>query len=168
MSLSLRPPVSVPTDIRSFSKWCRETAVDGVVGTSNIEDGSVTLPKLADVATDTLLGRATAGDGPVEAISCTAAGRALLDDAAASNQRTTLGLGTAATQNTGTSGATIPLLNGANTHASAQCTLFAVGSATPVGTQAANADTSGAALAALETEVNELKAVLRTFGMIAP
>ena len=59
-------------------------------------------------------------------------------------------------------------LAAANTHASVQATLFSVGSATPVGTQAANADTSGASLAALETEVNQLKAVLRTFGMIAP
>lgn len=39
--------------------------------------------------------------------------------------------------------------------------------ATPVVQQAANADTSGATLAALETEVNELKATLRTFGLIA-
>jgi hypothetical protein len=38
----------------------------------------------------------------------------------ASAARTNLGLGTAATQNTGTSGATVPLLNGANTWASAQ------------------------------------------------
>jgi hypothetical protein len=168
MSLRLHPPVSIPTDIRSFTRWCREALLDGIVSTSNIEDSSVTLPKLADVATDTMLGRATAGTGAVETIACTAAGRALLDDAAASNQRTTLGLGTAATQNTGTSGPSVPLLNGVNTHASAQCTLFAVGSATPVGTQAANADTSGAALAALEVEVNQLKSVLRTFGMIAP
>jgi len=34
--------------------------------------------------------------------------------------------------------------------------------------QAANADTSGATLAALETEVNELKGALRQFGIIAP
>ncbi|MFZ9968154.1 MAG: hypothetical protein ACO3IN_14365, partial [Steroidobacteraceae bacterium] len=44
------------------------------------------------------LGRSTAGAGSVEEITCTAAGRALLDDADASAQRTTLGLGTLATQ----------------------------------------------------------------------
>lgn len=38
----------------------------------------------------------------------------------ATNARTNLGLGTAATQNTGTSGATLPLLNGANTWSAAQ------------------------------------------------
>jgi hypothetical protein len=44
----------------------------------------------------------------------------LLDDANAGTARTTLGLGTAATQNTGTSGANVPLLNGANTFSAAQ------------------------------------------------
>jgi hypothetical protein len=44
------------------------------------------------LATDTLLGRATAGTGAVEEITCTAAGRALLDDANAAAQRTTLEL----------------------------------------------------------------------------
>jgi hypothetical protein len=159
--------VSVPNDVRSFAKWCSEALLDGIVSTDNLEDGSVTLPKLADVATNTLLGRATVGTGAVETITCTAAGRALLDDAAASNQRTTLGLGTSAVIDTGTSGTKVPLLDGANTHASAKCTLFAVGSATPVGTQAANADTSGATLGQLEAEVNEIKALLRTFGMIS-
>jgi hypothetical protein len=168
MSLRLRPFVSVPTDLRSWTRWITEALLDGVVSTDNIGDGTVTLPKLADVATDTLLGRSTVGTGAVEAIPCTAAGRALLDDVAAVNQRATLGLGTAATQATGTSGATVPLLNGANTHASAQCTLFGIGSISPIGTQAANPDTSGAALAALETEVNQLKATLRAFGLIAP
>jgi len=44
-------------------------------------------------ATDVLVGRATAGAGPAEEIACTAAGRALLDDADAAAQRVTLGLG---------------------------------------------------------------------------
>jgi hypothetical protein len=136
-------------------------------GTTLIPDNTVTYAKIQNVsATNRLLGRSTAGAGDIEEIVCTAAGRALLDDADAAAQRTTLGLGTAATQSTGTSGATVPLLNGTNVHTSGQFTAFGVG--TTATRQAANADTSGATLGQLETEVNELKAVLRTFGLIAP
>lgn len=87
----------------------------GTVATAGIADDAVTYAKIQNVsATDKLLGRSTAGAGDVEEIACTAAGRALIDDADATAQRSTLGLGTAATVNTGTSGATIPLNNGAN------------------------------------------------------
>ena len=60
------------------------------------------------------------GSGTASLATFTTAGRDLLDDADASAQRTTLGLGTAATVNTGTSGATIPLLNAANTFSTPQ------------------------------------------------
>ncbi len=53
----------------------------------------VTYAKIQDVtATDKLLGRSTAGAGVVEEVTCTAAGRALLDDVTAAAQVTTLGL----------------------------------------------------------------------------
>lgn len=58
--------------------------------------------------------------GVISLTTMTAAGQALLDDADNAAQRTTLGLGTSATVNTGTSGATIPLLNGSNTWANTQ------------------------------------------------
>lgn len=61
-----------------------------------IDNDVVTYAKMQNVsATDRLLGRSTAGAGDTEEIVCTAAGRALLDDAAATDQRTTLGVGTA-------------------------------------------------------------------------
>jgi hypothetical protein len=61
--------------------------------TWTIDNAAVTYAKIQDVsATDKILGRSTAGSGDIEEITCTAAGRALLDDADASAQRTTLGL----------------------------------------------------------------------------
>lgn len=60
---------------------------------ATIANDAVTYAKMQNVsATDKLLGRSTSGAGDVEEITCTAAGRALLDDADASAQRTTLGL----------------------------------------------------------------------------
>ena len=84
---------------------------DNSVGTAEIVDLNVTTAKLAAdavtyakiqnvSATDKLLGRSTAGAGDVEEIACTAAGRALLDDADASAQRSTLGLGALAVKST--------------------------------------------------------------------
>jgi hypothetical protein len=70
----------------------------GAVGSSELASSSVTYSKIQSVsATDRLLGRSTAGAGTVEEIVCTSAGRALLDDADAAAQRTTLGLGALAT-----------------------------------------------------------------------
>jgi len=68
-------------------------AYKSTVATGDIDDDAVTYAKLQNVsATDKLLGRVTAGAGDAEEIACTAAGRALVDDADAAAQRTTLGL----------------------------------------------------------------------------
>ena len=56
----------------------------------------------------------------IAALATTSYGRAFLALADAAAGRTALGLGTAATQNTGTSGANVPLLNGANTWSTTQ------------------------------------------------
>ncbi len=92
------------------------TAKASNLGTAALADGAVTYAKLQDVsATDKLLGRSTAGSGDVEEITCTAAGRALLDDANAATQRSTLGLGTLATQSGTFSGTFSGTSSGTNT-----------------------------------------------------
>jgi len=98
-------------------------ATDAVT-TAKITNDAVTYAKIQNVsATDKLLGRATAGAGDIEEITLTAAGRALLDDADAATQRTTLGLGTLATQNTGAIAVTGGTLSGLTSIAAASATL---------------------------------------------
>ena len=74
----------------------------GIVENVNIASDAVTYEKIQNTTnSDIILGRSTAGGGLIEEIACTAAGRALLNDGAAADQRTTLGLGNLATS-TGT------------------------------------------------------------------
>ena len=55
-----------------------------------VEDNTLVAAKLAASATDVLFGRSTAAAGAGEEVACTAAGRAILDDANAAAQRATL------------------------------------------------------------------------------
>src|SRR3990167_1580972 len=69
---------------------------------AKLADDTVAYEKMQETAAgNVILGNATGAAGDITEITCTAAGRALLDDAAASNQRTTLGLDTMATQAAG-------------------------------------------------------------------
>lgn len=95
--------------------WCRNAAGAGVVGTdaltfatdaagvtdhgalTGLTDADHPAGAIAFTATDKLLGRSSSGAGAGEEIACTAAGRAIIDDADAAAQRTTLGLGSLAT-----------------------------------------------------------------------
>lgn len=67
------------------------------VSNAKVSAGAITGSGLTASANNVLLGRVTSGSGAIEEIVCSAAGRALLDDADAAAQRTTLGL-TSATQ----------------------------------------------------------------------
>ena len=79
---------------------------------TTIADDAVTYAKMQDVsATDRVLGRSSSGAGDVEEIACTAAGRALLDDADAAAQRATLSV-PGLTTNNQLSGAYQALANG--------------------------------------------------------
>ena len=68
------------------------------VTTNKIADGNVTLAKLANVTGPVVLGRSDSSLGGVSAISCTALGFDLISKATAELMRSTLGLGSLATQ----------------------------------------------------------------------
>lgn len=85
--------------VGTSTDYAREDHVHAKPSASDIgaaATGSITGSGLTVSATDRILGRSSAGSGAVEEITCTAAGRALLDDADAAAQRTTLGLATVA------------------------------------------------------------------------
>ena len=71
-----------------------DITVSGGGATFTIDNSAVTFAKMQAVGADVLLGN-DGGGSTVQEIACTAAGRALLDDADAAAQRTTLGVGTA-------------------------------------------------------------------------
>ena len=90
IALSKLATGALPTDITVASA----NIVDATIVNADISaTAAIAFSKLANVsATDRLLGRSTAGAGAIEEVTCTAAGRALIDDADAAAQRTTLGL----------------------------------------------------------------------------
>jgi hypothetical protein len=89
------------------------------IGT-NVQAYDAGLQSIAGLTTEADRSIYTTASDTYAVYTLTAAGRAILDDADASAQRTTLGLGTAALKNTGTSGDAVPLLNAANTFSAAQ------------------------------------------------
>lgn len=93
----------VLTVVSGAAEWATPAGVsDGDKGditvsasgaTWTIDEDAVTYAKMQNVsATDKILGRSSSGAGNVEEIACTAAGRAILDDADAAAQRATLGV----------------------------------------------------------------------------
>ena len=83
------------------------------------------------------------GSGTAALATFTTAGRNLVDDADASAQRTTLGLGTAAVKNTGTSGDAVPLLDQQNTFSASQICTVSASFGLPMQFISTNADNFG-------------------------
>lgn len=87
----LSPSITNPTTLR-FDQADGFVLSEPSTGVARIDLDDVPYGAIQNVsATDRVLGRSTAGAGVIEEITCTAAGRALLDDATAAAQRTTLG-----------------------------------------------------------------------------
>lgn len=85
--------VAVTGDVTISNAGVAAIATGVVVNADVNASAAIAFSKLANVsATDRLLGRSTAGAGAIEEVTCTAAGRALIDDADAAAQRTTLGV----------------------------------------------------------------------------
>lgn len=106
---------------------------------SNISSGTLdsarldaTLTALAGVSTSANTLIYATGSDTFTTTSLTSFGRSLIDDADSTAGRSTLGLGTSATVNTGTSGATIPLLNAVNTWSASQTMTASSSSAIPL------------------------------------
>ena len=158
----------------------------GTYPNPTIAADAVTYAKMQNVsATDKVLGRSTAGAGDVEEIALTAAGRALIDDASAAAQRTTLGLGTMAVE-TATDYQAVSAKNQASGYAgldgssrttkgvdasdSVNCTALKVSGTQVVGAQgAAVSDAAGGGVVDVEAraQLNALLSRLRTHGLIA-
>lgn len=95
----------------------QKTRALGNIGAQPVDAALTSISALTTVADRMIY---TTGSDVYATTALTAFARTILDDTTAAAMRTTLGLGTSSTVNTGTSGATVPLLNGANTWAAAQ------------------------------------------------
>lgn len=73
----LRPFVSIPKDIREWTRWQQEALEQGSVGTSQLEDEAVTLAKMAPLTARSVIGNSTASTAVPAAITASADDRIL-------------------------------------------------------------------------------------------
>tara|TARA_R110001583_G_scaffold187060_1_gene348104 strand:+ start:450 stop:2720 length:2271 start_codon:yes stop_codon:yes gene_type:complete len=108
---------------------------------SNVQAYDADLAAIAGLTSAADKGIQFTGSGAAATYNLTSAGKALLDDASASAQRTTLGLGTAAVLNVGTGANNIPQLDGSSRLPAVDGSQLTnvVGSGDPAGTAVAMA-----------------------------
>lgn len=107
----LQVPATTPTPTPDAATWGQITGTlsnqtDLQSSLTNLQN-SVNNRIVNSLTTDTLIGRASAGTGAAELISCTSAGRNLIDDLDASAQRETLELGNSAVLDVGSTANTV-------------------------------------------------------------
>ncbi|PDT47337.1 hypothetical protein CO661_14235 [Sinorhizobium fredii] len=129
---------NLPSNFDNAFRTIMKHIADWQAGTAAVIDGA----RFCDPSDTTKQVRLDAGNVttattrvlfmPDADVSISSFSTTLLDDTSASAWRTTLGLGTSATVNTGTSGATIPLLSTSNTWSSEQLFTAASSGATAI------------------------------------
>ena len=79
----LRAFVAIPQNIREWTRWIDEALIAGSVGTSELEDGSVTLAKLSQLAGLSVIGNATGATATPTAVTASSNDRVLARTAGA-------------------------------------------------------------------------------------